>query len=411
MDWLVWYYFLISVSFVTVIADAGHVKAIYGQQDERIRLECIVSSRLDAEEAMWMRIRQPHNPDILTYRDSVVYAPDRIQLEQRRLSSSINANGALVDTYFLTLTLLRSNIDDEGRYVCSRGKNVFAEYDLSIIVPSQFVEDDNFNQQRTIREGSTLQLFCSATGRPQPSITWSYRATDGKHISLADGLACNDTVCELRLENYTRNDPNIIECVADNEKSTRISKIFNVDVHYPPKLTTNTQTYTRAKRIDIIIQCSSIANPPASILWLDDTKRELNHSHIYDIKTINHTSTLSFSVFPYEHSLVMFYCHANNSIGSDEKSINISDFIQFDSIMIRETTTVSSETTTIDSDKLFSKKQKTLRPTRARSRVSTSPIPLTSPMQSLSSSSNSFIYSFASHFLNFILIFFVSCFV
>ena len=80
-----------------------------------------------------MRIRQPHNPDILTYRDSVVYAPDRIQLEQRRLSSSINANGALVDTYFLTLTLLRSNIDDEGRYVCSRGKNVFAEYDLSII--------------------------------------------------------------------------------------------------------------------------------------------------------------------------------------------------------------------------------------------------------------------------------------
>ena len=51
------------------------------------------------------------------------------------------------------------------------------------LVPSQFVEDDNFNQQRTIREGSTLQLFCSATGRPQPSITWSYRATDGKHIS------------------------------------------------------------------------------------------------------------------------------------------------------------------------------------------------------------------------------------
>ena len=50
MDWLVWYYFLISISFVTVIADTGHVKAIYGQQDERIRLECTVSSRLDAEE-------------------------------------------------------------------------------------------------------------------------------------------------------------------------------------------------------------------------------------------------------------------------------------------------------------------------------------------------------------------------
>jgi hypothetical protein len=54
-----------------------------------------------------MRIRPPHNPDILTYRDSVVYAPDRIQLEQRRLSSSVNANGTFIDTYFLTLTILR----------------------------------------------------------------------------------------------------------------------------------------------------------------------------------------------------------------------------------------------------------------------------------------------------------------
>ncbi|UJR35712.1 hypothetical protein I4U23_028462 [Adineta vaga] len=413
MDWLVWYYFLINILFVTVIADTDHIKAIYGQQDERIRLECIVSSRLDAEEAMWMRIRQPHNPDILTYRDSVVYAPDRIQLEQRRLSSSINANGLLVDTYFLTLTLLRPNIDDEGRYVCSRGKNIFAEYDLSIIVPTQFVEDDNFSQQRIVLEGSTLQLSCAATGRPQPSITWYYRTTDGKHISLGDGMGCNETVCELRLGNYTRNDPNIIECIADNKKSTRISKIFNIDVHYSPKLITNVRTYTRTRSIDVILQCSSIANPAAPIIWLDDTKQELNNSHIYDIKTINHSSTLSFSVFPHEYSPVVFYCQSNNSYGTDEKLINISDFVQFDTIIIRETTTIPPSTSIVHSDKSFSKKQKTLRPTRARSRSSTSTIPSTSPMQSLSapSSSNSFIASFSNKFFHFILIFFVNCFV
>ena len=80
-----------------------------------------------------MRIRSPHNPDILTYRDSVVYAQDRIELEQRRLSSSLNTNGTFFDTYFLTLTLLRPNIEDEGRYICSKGRTVFAEYDLFII--------------------------------------------------------------------------------------------------------------------------------------------------------------------------------------------------------------------------------------------------------------------------------------
>jgi hypothetical protein len=48
---------------------------------------------------------------------------------------------------------------------------------------------------------------------------------------VGDSTGCQDTVCELRLANYSRNDPTIIECVADNEKSTRISKVFNVDVY------------------------------------------------------------------------------------------------------------------------------------------------------------------------------------
>lgn len=50
-------------------------------------------------------------------------------------------------------------------------------------------------------------------------------------ILVNEGKACQDSVCELRLGNYSRNDPAIIECVADNEKSTRISKIFHVDVY------------------------------------------------------------------------------------------------------------------------------------------------------------------------------------
>lgn len=50
-------------------------------------------------------------------------------------------------------------------------------------------------------------------------------------IPVGDGAGCNETVCELRLANYSRHDPSVIECVADNHKSTRISKVFHVDVH------------------------------------------------------------------------------------------------------------------------------------------------------------------------------------
>jgi hypothetical protein len=134
---------------------------------------------------------------------------------------------------------------------------------------------------------------------------------------VGDGTGCQDKICELRLGNYSRNDPKIIECVADNEKSTRISKVFNVDVYCKlnknnfesifflsffldaPKLTTNVRTLTGSRSIDVFLQCSSIANPSASIIWFDDNKQEINNSHIYNIKTINQSSILSFSVVCY----------------------------------------------------------------------------------------------------------------
>jgi hypothetical protein len=137
-------------------------------------------------------------------------------------------------------------------------------------------------------------------------------------ISVTDGTDCQDRVCELRLGNYSRNDPTIIECVADNEKSTRISKVFNVDVYCkfnknksflinfyksfvldPPKLITNVRTFSGSKSIDVFLQCSSIANPPASIIWLDNNKQEINNPDIYNIKIINQSSTLSFSIVRY----------------------------------------------------------------------------------------------------------------
>jgi hypothetical protein len=44
-------------------------------------------------------------------------------------------------------------------------------------------------------------------------------------------MGCREPICEIFLGNYTRHDPTIIECIADNEKSSRISKVFNIDVY------------------------------------------------------------------------------------------------------------------------------------------------------------------------------------
>ena len=50
MEWWSCFYFFANIFLVTTTTDIGHVRALDAQQDERIRLECTVTSKLDAEE-------------------------------------------------------------------------------------------------------------------------------------------------------------------------------------------------------------------------------------------------------------------------------------------------------------------------------------------------------------------------
>ena len=63
-----------------------------------------------------------------------------------------------------------------------------------------------------------------------------------------------------------------------------------------PKLITNVRTFSGSRTIDVLLQCSSVANPSGPIVWLDDNKQEIDNPQYYKIKTMNHSSTLSFSI-------------------------------------------------------------------------------------------------------------------
>ncbi|CAM4948841.1 unnamed protein product [Rotaria socialis] len=187
------------------------------------------------------------------------------------------------------------------------------------------MDDTNFTQQRSVLEGSTFRLSCSAY--------------------VSNGTVCQATKCELHLVNYTRYDPKIIECIADNEKSTRISKVVHIDVYYPPKVTINVRTLIGLRSTDVFLECSSDANPTPLITWLDDNRQEINDYNFYTVKTNNLSSILSFSVFSNEYPNVLYYCQSNNSIGTVEKLIDISSFIDFNLKSDHEATTVRILTT------------------------------------------------------------------
>jgi hypothetical protein len=161
---------------------------------------------------------------------------------------------------------------------------------------------------------------------------------------VSDDQGCDNPTCDLHLVNYTRHDPSIIECVADNGKSTRISKVFHVDVFCessycaivsrhmlcytyvldPPRLTTNVRTLTGSQSINVFLECNTVGNPLPSIVWLDDNEQEIDDTRFYAIERNHQSSILSFTVFPHSISKVLYYCRTNNTIGTVEKLINIS---------------------------------------------------------------------------------------
>ncbi|CAF1080152.1 unnamed protein product, partial [Didymodactylos carnosus] len=127
-------------------------------------------------KVMWLKIGKPHNPEVLTYKDTI-YLPSKIILDIRRMTSI--SNGNLTDFYIIVLTLIRAHVDDEGRYLCIKQKQVFAVYELQIIVPPEFIDDGQSNQ-RIVHEGASLLLTCHVHGRPKPNVTWYYQSFDGQ---------------------------------------------------------------------------------------------------------------------------------------------------------------------------------------------------------------------------------------
>lgn len=45
-----WYYFLISIFVASVTANIRHVQTLDAQENERVRLECTLTSTKDAED-------------------------------------------------------------------------------------------------------------------------------------------------------------------------------------------------------------------------------------------------------------------------------------------------------------------------------------------------------------------------
>ncbi|NXX50442.1 HMCN1 protein, partial [Tricholaema leucomelas] len=167
------------------------------------------------------------------------------------------------------LEILNAVEADRGHYLCvatSIAGEQEIKYQVEILVPP-FVEGGDELLDSIVILHSPLELDCSATGTPSPTIRWF---KDGQPVEEGAGHKISLDGQKLLISRAQVSDAGHYKCVAAN-KAGEHEKGFDVIVHVPPTIK-SAGTSERAVVIykSVTMQCIASGIPSPSITWLKD---------------------------------------------------------------------------------------------------------------------------------------------
>ncbi|XP_029819877.1 hemicentin-1, partial [Manacus vitellinus] len=167
------------------------------------------------------------------------------------------------------LEILNAAEADRGHYWCvatSIAGEQEIKYEVEILVPPLVEGGDELLDYIVILH-SPLELDCTATGTPSPTITW---LKDGHPVEEGAGHKILLKGQKLVISQAEVSDTGHYKCVAAN-KAGEHGKEFDVTVHVPPTIK-STGPSERAVVIHkpVTLQCIASGIPSPSITWLKD---------------------------------------------------------------------------------------------------------------------------------------------
>ncbi|CAH3158834.1 unnamed protein product, partial [Pocillopora meandrina] len=148
--------------------------------------------------------------------------------------------------------------EEDGLYWCV-AENGLGKVTASVRVIVQYAPSISIGPiSQTVNESDDLELFCNATGRPTPQITW-YRVTDPS-VQLPNGTA-------LKVKNINRTDSGVYQCRASNGIGTDVCASANVTVNFPPSLDYTSDDTTVNETDNVTLFCNATGYPHPRITW------------------------------------------------------------------------------------------------------------------------------------------------
>ncbi|XP_028026040.1 lachesin-like [Bombyx mandarina] len=237
-----------------------------------------------------------------------------------------------------SLTIRDIRLSDAGQYMCQLNTEpmTIQTHHLQVSVPPDIINSSS-SGEITVREGENVSLHCSASGAPQPTITW--RREDLTPMKIGSDVASKWNGVWLNMSSVSRDINGAFLCIATNGVPPSVSKRILLRVMCKPKVHV-TQKMIGAYIGDTInLHCKIEAFPPPVITWTHQDTIKLQNGTKYQVitesKSYKHTVILRVYNVSRE-DIGSYYCCAENQLGSSKDDVTLYTLA---------TTTMSTSTT------------------------------------------------------------------
>ncbi|XP_029682932.1 neural cell adhesion molecule L1-like protein isoform X1 [Takifugu rubripes] len=208
--------------------------------------------------------------------------------------------------------------EDGGKYMC-KAKNTVGEavHYFTVIVeePPEWVSEP---ESQLSMIGSDVLIKCSASGTPQPAVTWRVNGAPLQDSPSPNRRVLGDTIV---LHNTKASDSAVYQCEASNRHGTLLSNANIMIMNLPPMiLTQDDEDYSAVEGKGVMMHCKVFSSPPSAITWSkDDTSDSVEGPRfsVHDNGTLEIYSAEKEDSGPYT-------CFAKNTEGSSAINVMLS---------------------------------------------------------------------------------------
>ncbi|XP_078075508.1 neuronal growth regulator 1 [Mustelus asterias] len=209
-----------------------------------------------------------------------------------------------------SLQIHNVEVTDDGPYTCSiqtQHNPKTSQLHLIVQVPPKIID---ISTGCVVNEFSNVTLFCLASGKPEPTITWKHISPSAKDFDSEGEY--------LEITGITRDQAGDYECLANNDVSSPDTRRVHITVNYPPAVM-EIKSPGMVLGKGGLLRCEALAVPAAVFEWYKGDKKLASGRKGIEIKNFSTRSILTVTNITEDH-YGNYTCVAVNKLGTSSAS-------------------------------------------------------------------------------------------